>query len=156
MIKNIALICVLVVTLLFSGCKLFPQKKKPAPTPKPVPSVVPTPTPAATPTATATGTPMVSPTPAGAKVTKEDIQKRLTAIETSVKKDDWAAANKDVNSLGGEMLSHFPVSGKGKSLMKMASFDADYTKLKASVEVHKKEDALGDIAKMRKNLDQMK
>lgn len=147
MIKNTMVVSFLVVTLLFSGCKLFPQKKKPAaPTPKPTPMA--TPTPAPTPTTTVT--------PAGAKVTKEDLQKRLTKIEDAVKKEDWAAANKEVNSLGGEMLSHFPVSGKGKSLMKMAGFDADYAKLKASVEVHKKEDALGDITKMRKNLEQIK
>lgn len=132
MLKKITIIGFLIMTLICSGCNLLPKREtRPAPV-RPRQEM---------------RKPVVS------KVTKKDLQDRLTKIKDYVKKDDWTAANKEVNSLGGEMLRHYPVSGKGKSLREMAKFDADYAKLKVSVKTHKKDSALGDITKLREALD---
>jgi hypothetical protein len=130
MLKKVVLISFLVLTLLCCGCKLLSKQTKPVPVrPR-----------------------HVKTTP---RVSKKEVQDRMTKIADNVKKDNWDAANKEVNFLGGDMLNHYPISGKGKSLLKMGKFDADYAKLKVSVKTHKKKDALGDLTKMRKYLKEI-
>jgi hypothetical protein len=116
------------MTLICGGCKL--TSKRPNLRPSPVPQQL-----------------RMAP-----RITKRDLQDRMTRIEVKLKRDQWGAANKEVNLLGSDMLNHYPVSGKGRSLLRMGRFDGDYAKLKVSVKTHRKRDALGDLAKMRRNL----
>jgi hypothetical protein len=128
MLKKGLLISFLLVTIICGGCKFTAKRANPRPTPAPQ---------------------QLRMTP---RITKRDLQERMTRIEVNLKRDQWGAANKEVNLLGSDMLNHYPVSGKGRSLLKMGKFDGDYAKLKVSVKTRKKKAALGDLAKMRKNL----
>ena len=118
------------LTLLCCGCDLLSQRDKSGPVPPKQVRTAP-------------------------RVSKKEVEVRLTRIENNIKKNHWDAANKEVNFLGGDMLRHYPAKGRGKALLKMANFNGDYAKLKVSVKTHRKKDAIGDLAKMRKNLKEM-
>jgi hypothetical protein len=128
MLKKGLLISFLAVTIVCGGCKF--TSKRPNTPPTPVPQQLRMTT----------------------RITKRDVQTRMTRIEGNIKKDRWDKANKEVNRLGSDMLNYYPVSGKGRSLLKMGKFDGDYAKLKVSVKTRRKRDALGDLVKMRRNL----
>jgi hypothetical protein len=128
MLKKAVLIGILVLAEICGGCKLSSRQTRP--NPSPVPKQL----------------------RSAPRISKRDIRDRLTKIEVNVKRNNWGLANKEVNRLGSEMINHYPISGKGRSLMKMGKFDGDYAKLKVSVQAHRKRAALNELARMRRNL----
>jgi hypothetical protein len=89
-------------------------------------------------------------------MTEKEITDRLTKIDASLKKDDWAAVNKETNSLGGDMLRFRPTGAKGKSLRETANFDTLYAKLQADVKTKNKTAVMNDVKNLQNSMGNIK
>jgi hypothetical protein len=147
LLKALAITLVLTLALVFGGCNT--TKQRPAPI-RPKATMSPSVSPTGSPSGTTKRLPGVS------KVSKKDIESRLVKIEDHVKKGNWSVANREVNSLGGDMARFYPSSAKGKSLREMAVMDTDYGKLQLDVKTKKKDSALKNCTKIRKTLGTVK
>lgn len=173
--KSILGIGIMVITLVIGGCTLFPNNQtRPAPV-RPrataTPRSSPTPLgPIATrgpktiikgkkPTITPKSTkirPAPVRTPALSGVTEQHLVNRLVTINNAVTKNDWAVANREVNTLGTDMARYRPTRSKAKTLRDMASFDTIYVKLQADVKAKNKTAVMQDIKNMQKALRDLK
>jgi hypothetical protein len=145
-------IWLLIFSLAFSGCSLFPSnnKTRPAPTrPK-----VTTPTRRA-PTNKVRPAPTKR-TPVASSMTEKDITNRLTKVEESLNKNNWSTANSETNKLGGDMMRFRPTGAKGKNLRETANFDVMYTKLQADVKTKNKTAVMGDIRSIKNAMKNIK
>lgn len=145
-------IWLLIFSLAFNGCTLFPSsnKTRPAPTrPKVTSPAKKAPSNQVRPAPTKR-------TPAVSSMTEKDITNRLTKIEDSLKKGDWSAVNGETNSLGGDMMRFRPTGTKGKSLRETANFNVMYTKLQADVKTKNKTAAMGDVRSIKNAMKNVK
>jgi len=150
--KTILGISLLIISLAINGCTLFPStnKTRPAPTrPKMTSPTKRTPSDKVRPAPTKR-------TPAISSMTEKEITDRLTKIDASLKKDDWAAVNKETNSLGGDMLRFRPTGAKGKSLRETANFDTLYAKLQADVKTKNKTAVMNDVKNLQNSMGNIK
>jgi hypothetical protein len=145
-------ICLLIISLAFNGCTLFPStnKTRPAPTrPKLTSPAKKAPTGKVRPAPTKR-------TPLASGLTEKDITNRLNKIESSLKKGDWTAVNSETNTLGGDMMRFRPTGTTGKSLRETANFNVMYTKLQADVKTKNNTAVLGDIRSIRNAMKNVK
>jgi hypothetical protein len=146
-------IWVLIFSIMLNGCTLFPSsnKTRPAPTrPKATSPVPQAPTNKTVRPAPTKRTPVVS------SMTEKDITNRLTKIDDSLNKGDWAKVNSETNTLGGDMMRFQPTGSKGKSLRDTANFNVMYTKLQADAKTKNKAGVTNDIHSIKKAMKDLK
>lgn len=150
--KIILGIWLLIFSLAINGCTLFPStnKTRPAPTrPKMTSPTKKTPTNKVRPAPTKR-------IPGTSTATEKDIRARLTKIDGSLKKDNWAEANRETNTLGADMGRFRPTASKGKSLRETANFSVMYAKLQADIKTKNKTAAMKDIRSIQDAMKNVK
>ena len=145
-------IWLLIFSLAFNGCTLFPStnKTRPAPTrPKMTSPTKKTPSNKVRPAPTKR-------IPGTSSVTEKDILDRLTKVDESLKKGDWNAANRETNTLGTDMGRFRPTASKGKSLRETANFSVMYAKLQVDIKAKNKIAAMKDIQSIQAAMKSVK
>jgi hypothetical protein len=146
-------IWLLIFSVMINGCTLFPSSNKSRPAPTRPRMTSPT---KRAPTNKAVRPAPTKRTPAVSSMTEKDITNRLTKIDDSLKKGDWAKANSETNTLGGDMMRFRPTGTKGKSLRETANFNVMYTKLQADVKTKNKTAVSNDIRSIKDAMKNIK
>lgn len=125
---------ILAVTLV--GCALFPEQKQQQEPSRPAP-VRPQ---------------KQSPTkkvPGVSAIGTRELMSRTQRIATAVNKEDWALANKETNSMAGDMTRFKEDRPTTADVDKMAKLDAEYAKLQTNVKGKNKEASLKNIKNLQ-------
>lgn len=146
----IALVLSFILTALAPGCNLLnPQ----APQTRPSPT-------RPSPTGRRTRTPLrPAPTKRLPGLTAADtntLRQAESRCRTAVNGNDWAAATREANSLGGVWTRFKPRKTGTMSATEMASFDANYAKLQKDVRARNKSGCIRDLNALRDAIAKMR